>query len=684
MEAIDPLDSLLDELSSSPFIDPPTTDPPESALFRELVCCTPPVESQQARMSIEEAREKVDHTIRAYLDLPSPEHILLVRASPGVGKTTIAVNICHDLADVGKRILYAAPRHNFYHDILGAVEHNKRDPKQWYEWLPRSHDNPQMCQHNEEISRWMHKGYSAIDFCIGICGYAYMETLCPYHRQKKRQEPIIMGQHQHVTVGHPMQFDVLIGDESPLSAFCGIRTITAENVIPRRMSRDNPMMALLYYLLGVVVGDKVVSGPDLFSKERLGDATYVAQLCADFAMPLAAQPAVPPPVTLEEANDADHFYLHQLANLLQREANLAAAGLTYPHRVLAGRGSLCLLMRKPVNDRIPRHVVWLDATGNQRIYGTLFGRPVQVVSATPGIRGTVFQVYDRANGKGTLVQVQKQTTANGKQTTTYVPTEKTRQAIRLVDLAVEERGYKNPGVITFQAIERMFDGKKTCHFYAARGTNDLMDCDAIFVVGTPMPAFDELQHNGAWLFFERDTPFNVAWRDTLRKYLYTAPDGSGRAYYVGGYWGDADMEALLSVYRDDEIVQAAHRVRPVLRPVDIWLLTNVPLYELPPDYLLSQAEVLKAPPGVNIWNWSELIIKTANVKYLDVKTIASILGVSYFTAFKYANLLVQCGIRKNYDPQLHGPLFVLPDDVCHRQPDKRGGHNRKILVLDEQ
>ena len=85
---------------------------------------------------------------------------------------------------------------------------------------------------------------------------------------------------------------------------------------------------------------------------------------------------------------------------------------------------------------------------------------------------------------------------------------------------------------------------------------------------------------------------------------WTGATGRGRAYPAGGFWDDPDLQALLWSYRDAELIQAVHRCRPVLREVDIWLLSNLPLPELPPAELLSLHELLGAPANTQPHKWN--------------------------------------------------------------------------------
>ena len=114
-------------------------------------------------MTVDEAREAIRHAMREYVADPSPEGILLIKVTPGVGKTTAAVALAEYLAEMGLRVLYAAPRHNFFLDVIKIAKH----PEWWYEWLPRQAGDPetgegQTCLHSDKMQTWLHRGYPAI------------------------------------------------------------------------------------------------------------------------------------------------------------------------------------------------------------------------------------------------------------------------------------------------------------------------------------------------------------------------------------------------------------------------------------------------------------------------------------------------------------------------------------------
>ena len=614
--------------------DPPLAEAspaPEFGFQREIITLPQaPVRAERSIITLAQARENIRAAMQTYLTIPEPEHALLIKAAPGVGKTSAAVWAAEACAEEGRRVLYAGPRHEFYGDVTAIAER----PEWWYEWLPRqkADDKIETCQHCEAISTWMARGYQGMDFCSRVCGWDYVNDECPYHAQKRRHEPLIFGQHQHVTLGHPLPFDVVIGDEYPMQAFCWQWRIPARFIVPRGMDLREPLTEVLHDLARLADNDTALAGPDLMTV--LGGATRVREACEAFILPLDAMVLPPEIYGPGDVDDIPYAHLPQLVPLLAREARLAEQGKTYPHRIILTGGALMLLLRRHVAPKLPKHLIWMDATAEPRLYRAALQRDVEVVDAQPELRGRVYQVHDRANGKASLLDKEHKITA------------KAPQMAQQVEQVIERGGYKAPAIISYQGVIAQtpeFQRMPHTHYYAARGTNALEGCDVLIVAGTPQPPMPSIEKMAKMLFFERDEAFRTEWSARTQPYAYRALDGTGRGYPTGGFWGDEDMQAVLWAMREAEVIQAAHRARPVIHAVDVWLLTNLPLADLPPTELLSIRELFGAPVGVNSYLWP-LVMQYAEwcntekgqVTASDLMT----LGVSENTARSYIDRLV--------------------------------------------
>ncbi len=597
----------------------PLPEPPPSPLQWQVQACESPTPTP-AYVSLPQAREHIRTAIEGYLAMDAPGYLLLVKAPPGTGKTALGVQAAEAAATRGRRVAYAGPRHDFFADLMALAG----QPAHWYEWLARQAGDPESgkphtCDWAEAInSHWLHKGYRGINFCAQVCGWDFVNRRCPWHAQKTRPEPIVYLQHNHLALGHPLEFSLLIGDENPMQAFLWEWIIPAEKVMPTgtlsggsRVFRgpkskggldvEDPLTELLHTLRRLCDGSKLLHGPDLLN--ALGGALDVHQTCKGAAFP--ADFITPPDLhTGYEAAQVDYAHLPQLIGLLLREAAAALMGQKYPARVWAGQGSLTLLLRHTARFKLPAHIVWLDATGDPHVYAELFGRPVQVVAPQVALAGPITVIADRANGKAQLIDKQGQ------------PTAKVSEAQRAIEHLIAQGGYTQPGLVTYQALTALawvtkHFGEHVANFYGARGTNRLSEVDALFVLGAPLPAKFQIQKTAAMLYFNRMLAFESAWTWRWIAYncaVFSGDEDSGerwegRMYPAGGYWADPDLQALVWQYREAEILQAAHRARPLLRAVPIFLLVNVPIPQLPLAAVTTSRDLFNVPPAVNLDAW---------------------------------------------------------------------------------
>src|SRR6185295_11363793 len=139
------------------------------------------------------------------------------------------------------------------------------------------------------------------------------------------------------------------------------------------------------------------------------------------------------------------------------------------------------------------------------------------------------------------------------------------------------------------------------HFGAQRGTNRFEGCDCLIVVGAQQPTTTALVDTAAQVFHTRTLPFDTTWSTLDRPFA-----GQPWAWPIGGFWNDADLQTLLEQFREAELLQAVHRARPIRYPIDVWLLTNVPIPDLPVQ-LVSLADLFGAPPEVDPYRWPEVV-----------------------------------------------------------------------------
>lgn len=576
--------------------------------------------------------------VTTYMREPDPGYALLLAAPAGGGKTTIGVRLAEAVAAASHRVLYAGPRRDFYADTQQLAQR----PGWWYPWLPRQAGDvetgdPMTCRHAPQMTAWLQRGYEAMDFCSNprICGWDYIRDRCPWHRQKERGEPIIFGQHAHVALGHPLMDKVhlVIGDELPIGAFVHPWTIPVSALVPPEID-DADLEQLLRNLRLLCVQPpargQAWEGAALYHALPGGPEAVIATLEAA-AIPVDATAQAPSLRSAGSAEDAPYAHLLQLGPLMLREARRVAAGLAVIPRVRCGADGLMMRLRH-TPPQLPRHVVWLDATGDSAIYAALLRRPVEVVRPKVRLRGTVYQLWTSTNNRGAVLDDRVDT---GGELRGAV-----KQGVLRTQIAqiLATRGYQNPGVITYKALgDSLLPGAPTGHFGGSRGTNRLQDVDALFVVGAPLPKLSAIQETAAMIFFERDEPFRDEW------HAIDVPfSGQAAAYTVGGFWDDPDLTTLLRQIREFELLQSVHRARPLRRAVDVWLLTNVVVPDLPVElvslHALFDALDCHGRPlqGIDVLRWPDVLaLPATEADPLTTARLMDAFGISRPTAVKW-------------------------------------------------
>lgn len=635
--------------------------------------CSPPAQNLQTEFdTIPVARSELLDTLMAYVESPNPTHMLLVKFPPGVGKTWTAVDVAHWAAEVlGRRVMYAGPRHAFFGDIQIASAESGHNPLDWHEWLARQKDQPDptrdTCIHAPDINKFIARGYPGEVFCRGVCTKHYMDHKCKYIAQSKSTAPFIYVQHQHITNGHPLapHCQVLIGDENPMGVFPHLITIPANKMAWRDLDPTEPIMHILHEMAGIAATGKQLSGYGLY--EYLG-IERVIEACTEFTQEKIAKLAMPKITRPEQVEDLNYNVLPQLLELMLREAQAALKQRdsnfqqpepewqdeeeedpkpysAFPERILLKNKQLEIISRKNVAKEMPKHIIWLDGTGQAPLFQACFKRQVVVIEANVEMRARIIQATNRRNGISSL-RTKKEADPEERKLTEIEPTENVAQARAIIDHQIAKNGYQNSAIITHKAVAEPMGANG--HFYANRGSNAYQDCDALFVVGTPQPPLQEIEKLAKSIWYDEMENFDNTWVTVDRPYNYVDPaDGQGWSQPVSEY-ADPRLNLLLYQMREAEIVQTAHRARPVLNQnTTIYLLTNLPIDDLPPTQLVTNRWLMDAPEGVNIYKWQQVIELTTRIEaekgYFTLKDIMDNLGYDKKTAIRYRQQLIESG-----------------------------------------
>lgn len=608
----------------------------------------------------------------AYLSDPQPGRMLLIGAPAGIGKTTLAIEVAEQWAlgvmgvpDSHGRVLYVGPRKEFIDDIRqlsaagGRIQPAFFD-NFWYPWQGHHGGNTDglgaTCRWPSQIAQWMHRGYGAMKFCQQprVCGWNYINHTCAYHRQRARREPIIFAQYEHVSLGHPLlgQCNLVIGDELPTRGFLYTTNeqpgwvIPPHAIVPPGMPKG-PLESLFRTLracANVPNRDSITwHGETLIN--ALGGPEHVIATCA--TLPAEAVPDAPDVRSPDDVDDVPYFHVIPTAQLLTREAKALRDGREQITRVHVTTDGLHLLLRRtPAN--LPPHVIWLDATANAAMYKTLFRREVEVVQPEVQLTGRVFQMWASLNNKGQFLPGDKESAQTKKAASKA-------DHLQLQIAQILARGYRAPGYIGHKGIiDRLVPpgtpDAHIGHFGGNRGTNRFEKCDCLIVIGAPQPTTATMLDTAAMLYAERDDAFNPEW--SVRDVPF---EGLDRAYPIGGFWDDSDLQVLLEQFRDAEIIQAVHRGRPLKNAIDIWLLTNVPLRGLAVELIsLHQLFGAVAADGTplkirapeqwpRIVRWAEQAVCEQETRQLAAPDLMRAFDISAPTARAWMAALVATG-----------------------------------------
>lgn len=531
--------------------------PPGRGVRQMRAVAVPPPPS----IDLDDLPREMSDAIDRYLATPNPEHMLLLAFPAGAGKTTAMVHLAEKLASQGKRVIYFAPRHALIDDLRAIA----RAPSWWYEWQPR---NEITCRFPAQINAWIGRGYQAIDFCsqYNVCGWKYIKTQCIYHRQAHVEHPIIVAQHAHAVLSHPLIDDMTlaIGDELPTSVFLNPIHIPREAIVP--FDPDLPQAVVdLFADLQRLSRRAEASWHGAALIDALGGAQRIIDALSEAA--LADARNAPTLYSPDDVTEQGYAYVAELIDALAREAIAAGSGAeAWVERVIVTRRGVDVLARHYAAS-LPSHIIWCDATGTAEHYTRLFKRPVEIIAPTVAPKGTITQVHASLYTKRSIVRSDAQSLEE------QANVARTQRELATM-LAMIAKRHTHVAVISYKDAVETFapPGAQIGHFYASRGTNAMEACDALIVVGTPMLNPDGYVRMAAMLHDDRIAPFDATWSTRDVPYV-----GSSLATDVPGFWHDDDLQQLLVLTREAEILQAINRSRPLRRETSVYLFSRLPL-----------------------------------------------------------------------------------------------------------
>jgi hypothetical protein len=589
-----------ERLAALDWTPPAIGDPPEPPGPRRLVWGTGGASERRVTITVDELRASLPEIMAGYLfdDVRDDRAALLVKVAAGGGKSHAGVHVAQAYVRgfTRGRVMWAAQRHDSW-DQLAAMCHF--EPRLWYHWrsiVGEDEAGEPMCRYREAMRTWLSKGYPSRGMCDQLCEYNRHKSECPYLLQRKRPEPIIFAMHQHLALGVNISgFRAAFVDELPLSAFVEKRLIPFEQIDP---GASGPLAELTDELVALCYAQRCSKTPARVSGRALLDRVgpLLGDVYAQVEVLPDALPQVPHLYTAEQAAAAPYWYVMDMLSLLAPEHEAWAAGWDrWAERIWLDDKGLWLLKRAEPWGSLPTKRIVLDATAQADLYERVFGTPM--VEYAPRIEraGRIYQVAGRLNGMGTI-------RPEGPRGQDKAPSEATLDALRLAKQIARRYGWR-PGnggkasVVCSKKVAgyfaRDFGVERVETFGALRGSNDQEGQRVMIVVGTVAPGEADVIEIATALSGDRVRPFvdvvdgreRALWRSIEAEYPLTAAGQAAARQLKGGDlprrivsgYEDPDLRAVYSQLREAELVQAIHRSRVNVYPVDVWVLSSVPL-----------------------------------------------------------------------------------------------------------
>ena len=243
-------------------------------------------------------------------------------------------------------------------------------------------------------------------------------------------------------------------------------------------------------------------------------------------------------------------------------------------------------------------LILLDAFGDAELLSKLTFRQIEAWTMPMAIDAEVIQILDGYYGILTMWKKRAEKEGGG------IPKRSLKRLIKAAK-SIAAQDPEGTLIVTWKLIhayieklqrEGKFDNRVALdHFGNVEGSNKYEHYRQVIIIGAPSIQPDELLQMAHCIWHDDDEPINdeMVKDGNWREYQWQDNEGNGRAVEVREY-KDKRLNLLLKTYREYEIAQAAHRIRPLLYPGEkrIWLLTNLPIDELPPTKLTTLDEII--------------------------------------------------------------------------------------------
>ena len=245
-------------------------------------------------------------------------------------------------------------------------------------------------------------------------------------------------------------------------------------------------------------------------------------------------------------------------------------------------------------------LILLDAFGNAELLSKLTGRQIEAWTMPMALDAEVTQIVDGYYGITTMWEKKAKSEGGG------IPKKALEKRLIPAAKNIASQDPEGTLIITWKLIhqhieklqtEGKFDNRVAVdHFGNVRGSGEYEHYRQVIIIGAPSIDEVELLQMANCIWHDDPEPLDdTAIKDgNWRPYQYReAETGNGYAVEVREF-KDERLNLLLKTYREYEIAQAVHRIRPLLYSGErkIWLLTNLPIDELPPTKVTDLNEII--------------------------------------------------------------------------------------------
>ena len=469
--------------------------------------------------------------------------VTIIRATPGMGKTHTAAQIANNLHASGKNIAIVAPTLAMAND----------------EWLPRlnqafvwrSRLDICTCEDKEYLRQLSNLGY-VLPKCSDDCPYKHQYT------QRNGHIAIYQHNHLHLNDGKLLDnADIVIIDESPLSALLEEQTVTLEDirVLKNRLTSSNDPAVPLLHALWCAAKDHGKREESLHGTQLLlaladtNNESIIGMIESAEQSMIAIKHPLPPDnrELLRKQFLADllialkHDTQHTNSLLAWARTGNGVWGYTWHKRNA--------LLEECHSKTTTSAVIILDGSADECICRQLYAPwTIELVSIDVPLSPAVRVI----------------------QCTTTASTRKIVQHSNLLERTTRSIGglcakldIMLDGGVSYQGANEYIAqslGGIWLHYGGQRGRNDLASAKALAIIASPTTPPDVL-HRKAMALWSDDSQINATWK----------------RHGVGDWRAeDKRLEAVARLYGPEELRQAAHRCRPILSSEPTTLLVFSP------------------------------------------------------------------------------------------------------------